>query len=540
MEIRWARHAASVDLDPCERFLYELTLQYFNFPVTFTQVPVEQGGDLLFAEMRRGPTNFSKFKRVIFFSGEAVHWHPYMNFKLPENAMAIITSDPEKVISNPERFLWWPFAVWNSPERFQGLLEGSKNFDQNFACCVVSSNLGPENPRTKLLVELANPKHGLPKIHQGGKLALPGMEMRTLPSNLTHYSKETVDFFRQYTFAFVFENCQEAGYVTEKISRAFEAGCIPIYFGSDYALKIFNPESFIYLSGMDDVPRVVERIKHLMNTPEEIKRMRSLPIFNEKYFTAKYLHTFLQKNRLFESILGNFTMRLKRESHSQLGQDLLVMRLMDYRPGVFIDIGAYDGDKLSNSFMLEKRGWTGICIEPNPEMFQKLSKIRQSFNVHAAIYKENKDEIVLLKPEASSGGDPTVDMLAGIPEEMDPRHLERLRKSGTLKSFKVPARTLDSVYEEFRRKFTRPRIWIPQPEEIDYISIDVEGAELAILESIDFDKIRTKIWTIENNFPGSEAHKKMTEILTKAGYVPLPSWTYPCELVYIDPLFFKK
>jgi hypothetical protein len=50
-------------------------------------------------------------------------------------------------------------------------------------------------------------------------------------------------------------------------------------------------------------------------------------------------------------------------------------KIKDKENGVFVDIGAHDGETDSNSLFFENLGWKGFCIEPNPEMFNKLQNI---------------------------------------------------------------------------------------------------------------------------------------------------------------------
>lgn len=61
--------------------------------------------------------------------------------------------------------------------------------------------------------------------------------------------------------------------------------------------------------------------------------------------------------------------------YSQAGQDLWVLQTAGNK-GFFVDIGAHDGIESSNTYALEKHGWTGICVEPNPVSFAALRNNR--------------------------------------------------------------------------------------------------------------------------------------------------------------------
>ena len=61
------------------------------------------------------------------------------------------------------------------------------------------------------------------------------------------------------------------------------------------------------------------------------------------------------------------------ETFSQLSQDLFVIYFTGgKKDGFFLEIGACDGFKLSNTLVLEKHGWKGIVSEPNPIWHNKL------------------------------------------------------------------------------------------------------------------------------------------------------------------------
>ena len=77
-------------------------------------------------------------------------------------------------------------------------------------------------------------------------------------------------------------------------------------------------------------------------------------------------------------------------SYSQYGQDVYLINSIfpDRINGYFVDVGAYDGITLSNTFILEKHlGWSGICIEPNPEAFEKLRANRSCICFPSALRK---------------------------------------------------------------------------------------------------------------------------------------------------------
>jgi len=192
---------------------------------------------------------------------------------------------------------------------------------------------------------------------------------------------------------------------------------------------------------------------------------------------------------------------------SQLGQDVLVDQyLQGKRNGVFVDIGAYDGVTFSNTLMLERdRGWTGLCIEPLPDVFAVLQQSRRCTCVHACI--GNREEAGVDFLAVNSGAIPTR-MLSGVLSEYDPRHLTRVdielqQVGGSKHLIRVPMRHLHALLREHGIAH------------VDYLSIDTEGSELLILRSTILAAIGNPCVTVENNYEDPAIHEAMLQ----QGYV---------------------
>ncbi len=160
---------------------------------------------------------------------------------------------------------------------------------------------------------------------------------------------------------------------------------------------------------------------------------------------------------------------------SQGGQDLWVFGEVfnEKRGGYFLDLGAHDGVSISNTYLLERKyRWTGICVEANPDSFQQLRKNRRAICVNACL-------------DATEGFVDFAkrDVMGGIVSaETDNKDIES--KAGDV--IRIKTRTLESVLVENQA-----------PGEIDYLSIDVEGAEQRVLGNFNFKKYRFKCITIE-------------------------------------------
>ena len=177
---------------------------------------------------------------------------------------------------------------------------------------------------------------------------------------------------------------------------------------------------------------------------------------------------------------------------SQLGQDKIVDEyLHGKRDGIFVDIGAYDGVTISNTLMLEReRGWTGVCIEPLPDIFAALHQNRSCICVQACIGNRDESEVEFLAIESNAA---QTRMLSGVLSEYDPRHLARVDSEinefgGSKGLIRVPMRRLDTVLHEHGIA------------KVDYLSIDTEGSELSIIRSTNLSAIGNPCITVENNY----------------------------------------
>jgi FkbM family methyltransferase len=170
---------------------------------------------------------------------------------------------------------------------------------------------------------------------------------------------------------------------------------------------------------------------------------------------------------------------------SKAGQDKFIHNkfFKNKKDGFFIEIGAYDGTSGSNCFFFEKYlGWNGIAIEPSPNQFEILKKNRNCTCLNNAISNKNKKIEFVNVIEGYTE-------MSGINNKGYQRNLEILENHHLSKIEKININCI-----------TFPEA-INENTIIDYLSIDVEGGEYDILESIDFEKYNIKIISIENNEP---------------------------------------
>ena len=90
---------------------------------------------------------------------------------------------------------------------------------------------------------------------------------------------ELPQVYKDYKFGFALENNNEIGYITEKIMNVYLGGSIPLYWGTSYVKKIFNPESFVYLNDFPNLKSAAQYVYELSKDESRLKAMREAPIF---------------------------------------------------------------------------------------------------------------------------------------------------------------------------------------------------------------------------------------------------------------------
>lgn len=182
---------------------------------------------------------------------------------------------------------------------------------------------------------------------------------------------------------------------------------------------------------------------------------------------------------------------------SQLGQDLFVVNELKCKEnGFFVEFGATNGITLSNTHLLEKQfGWKGILAEPAKCWHAALNRNRDAHIVTDCVWSDSNS--ILNFNEVGIAELSTIDTFSS-----SDLHKES-RKKG--RSYQVKTISLLDLLD----KYNAPRI-------IDFLSIDTEGSEYAILENFDFEKYSFRVITCEHNF--TDAREKIFSLLTSKGY----------------------
>ena len=166
--------------------------------------------------------------------------------------------------------------------------------------------------------------------------------------------------------------------------------------------------------------------------------------------------------------------------YSQNNEEEIILHYFGSHLGNFLDIGANDGETLSNSRALALKGWRGVCGEPAPEAYRKLSNMYLGTDVlvlNVAI-TDKAGEIPFFDMGPHLGNGDT-SLLATTKESETKRWLGV--KFGITN---VEAITYQDITERCNRQY-------------DFITIDAEGQDWTILQQIDLTN--TQCVCIEHN-----------------------------------------
>ena len=188
------------------------------------------------------------------------------------------------------------------------------------------------------------------------------------------------------------------------------------------------------------------------------------------------LSNFFEKVHILQNLYLKNRCFLKRKTYSMDGEDIEIVKYFDNKKnGFYVDVGSYHPIERNNTMLLYNKGWEGINIDISDFSIKLFDQLRsRDINLNLAVSK-NEGEIEMYFQKKLS-------QLSTIKKE-------QIKKSfqGEVKIRKIISKTLTSILDE--SKFANKKI--------DFLDIDVEGADMDVLESLDFEKYSPKLICIE-------------------------------------------
>ncbi len=194
------------------------------------------------------------------------------------------------------------------------------------------------------------------------------------------------------------------------------------------------------------------------------------------------------------------------ESYSQCGEDLAIAFALGYLqlgPVTYLDVGANDPVKFSNTYYFYLKGNRGVLVEPNPALCTRLIATRPRDTVLQAG----------IGPGGASRGDYYVMTHDGLNTFSKEEAEHRVRASkGSVEIKQVISMPLLDINEVMDTNFRGAPT---------FLSIDTEGLDLAILRSIDYKRFRPPVICAETLMPDSRRLRtEILEFMATVGYTP--------------------
>jgi FkbM family methyltransferase len=209
---------------------------------------------------------------------------------------------------------------------------------------------------------------------------------------------------------------------------------------------------------------------------------------------------------LFKRVYKKITGYEYQVSYSQNGEDLIVDFIISAKKiknFTYLDIGANDPIKFNNTYKFYEKGYRGVCIEPNPFIFNKL-KYKRKYDVCLNIgvgvtQEESQDFFIMDNPFLSTFS------------QKEAFSLENEKHAKIQKIIRVDLKTTSQIIEQYFQGISPT-----------FINLDVEGIDEEILRAFPFTEYKPSIFCIETvNYTDDATSKKRVEIIekmTNAGY----------------------
>lgn len=179
----------------------------------------------------------------------------------------------------------------------------------------------------------------------------------------------------------------------------------------------------------------------------------------------------MRAKNIFNSIKGRLPKRKSsyKISYSQTGEDLILNCFLKQSSGIYIDVGCHDPVIFNNTYLFYKRGWRGINIDANAKYINKFNKIRKKdINICAIVGSTQKYEkfYIFDEDKASTYLKRSKDQSLSLGHKLE-------------EVIEISCLTLNNIFNGYLEK-----------QKIDFLSVDVEGAEIEVFNSNDWKKYR--------------------------------------------------
>jgi FkbM family methyltransferase len=199
-----------------------------------------------------------------------------------------------------------------------------------------------------------------------------------------------------------------------------------------------------------------------------------------------------------------------------------VCRSLNIACPTYLDIGTNDPVRLNNTYLFYKRGCTGVLVEPDPTLYATIRR-RRNRDLCLNIGISFKNEV---KADFYEMTDPKLNTFS----KEEALRIERLGSKRILRILKIDLLSITTLLE---------RYFVRAP---DIMSLDIEGLDFAVLQSLDFGKYRPKIICVETlTYSENNTGQKLENIieLLKQNSYRVYADTY-INTIFIDDYAFNR
>lgn len=222
------------------------------------------------------------------------------------------------------------------------------------------------------------------------------------------------------------------------------------------------------------------------------------------------------KKQIIDTFKNSRLNILFSKSYSQEGEDLILQRIFgSKKSGFYVDIGSFHPIRFSNTYLFYKKGWRGITIDARPNSSKLFRKIRPrdiSLEFPVSDIETNMTYYMFNEPA-----------LNGFSKELTNTRLKETSYT-LIQEIPLQTRKLSSILDEY----------LPRDIIIDFMSIDVEGFDINVLVSNNWDKYKPEFILTE------DLHSDIANIYNSPISRFLASHGYHFYAKTVNTLFYKR
>lgn len=180
---------------------------------------------------------------------------------------------------------------------------------------------------------------------------------------------------------------------------------------------------------------------------------------------------------LWSYLKDNFSDEFALKSYSQEGEDMILRRMFETQPaGFYVDVGAHHPKRFSNTCFFYKQGWRGINIDAMPGSMAAFNRLRpRDINLEIAVSNCSQELTYYLFDEpALNGFSADISNLRSLTTSLQGQQL-------------LTTQTLETILDHH----------LPANQPIDFLTVDVEGLDLQVLQSNNWQKYRPRSVVVE-------------------------------------------